>query len=778
MTRTGMHVRLLVVVLALCCSAVVAAADGSDAVAAKTKTKAATGAATLEEVTADPARVWTRFLAEADLGPAYGHYDAIDAVGYTHIAVDADGCRDHAAELRAAVAAVPVSIALHRAAMMCAEAVGDAAMADREAMALAALSKHALAALGDSAWSRPVAVLSPRDVYALIMLLGYEFSYEYYKGADPVRYLPLVVAAWDAEAKVERHIAFDFIDTAAAIDRDDEYSGYPFQRHLLANAFVSAQQKGGETVGADMTAVMAALSTDDISERISKLREGAGHGGMSSLTNWMVVCGSQKIPGCGDGLIDALLPLAEREQALPMALLALAYAEGLGIDRDMKAAEIMLDAADRRWHQRGASATYAALDALMHGGKYSSFALGRLRKAADAGHSTAAALWVAERMSGDTKRMLDADDIAVLERPSNNGTGIGYAMLAEYYAKRGMTSAAEAARDKAAEHGHAGSQRERAIAIIRNGGGKAPSASWLPTMIAAAQGGDAYAMRFLANEAVNAQEWKRAASWLLAAVDAADIDAIYDLGRLYERDHSELPGGLDDAIEIYEALTANEGEAGAEARRRLALLASSGRGMKRNPKRSLAWLQPDAERGDVKSQALLGSLLVKGADGVAGIASGERWLTKAIASGSSEARNDYALWLHNRADSTPETRKRAVALLREAGPGAGPDAGASLTIQNNLAWILCVSAHGDTRNPGAGLEVAKRMAPAELSPGEIDTVAACYAATGDFINAAKLQQRAIDGLPRDKDDKPQGGQGMFDRLELYRAGKAYIETRE
>ena len=774
--RAVLRIRPLVVLLALCCSAAAAQAVGSDAVADKTKAKAKTavGSATLEEVTADPARVWTRFLAEADLGPAYDRYDAIDAVGYTHTAVDADACRDQAAELRDAVVAVPVSIVLHRVAMMCAEAVGDAAMAEREAAALASLSKHALAAQGDSAWGRPVAVLSPRDVYALVMLLGYEFRYEYYKGVDPKRYLPLVVAAWDPEAKVERHIAFDFIDATAAIDRDDEYSGYPFQRHLLANSFVGAQQKGGEIVGADMAAVTAALSTDDMGQRIIKLREGAGRGGVSSLTNWMVVCGVQKIPGCGDGLIDALLPLAEREHALPMALLAMAYAEGMGIGRDMKSAETLLDAADRHWHQRGASATYAVLDNMMHGGKYSVFALGRLRKAADAGQPTAAALLAAERMPDDPKRMLGAEDIAVLERPSNNGTGLGYAMLAEYYAKRGMTSAAEAARNKAAEYGHAASQRDRALAAIREGGGKAPKAAWWPSMTAAAQGGDAYAMRFLANEAVGAQEWKRAASWLLAAVDAGDIDAIYSLGRLYENENSELAGGLDNAIETYEALAANEGETGAEARRRLALLSSQGRGMKRNPKRAIAWLQPDADRGDVKSQAVLGSLLVNGADGAAGVAPGERWLVKAIAAGSSDARNDYGMWLHNRADSTPESRKRAVALLREA----GPDADDSLTIQNNLAWILCVSAHGDTRDPAAGLEVAKRMESAELPPGEIDTVAACYAATGDFVNAAKLQQRAIDGLPRHGKDKAQGGQGMFKRLELYRAGKAYIETRE
>lgn len=87
-----------------------------------------------------------------------------------------------------------------------------------------------------------------------------------------------------------------------------------------------------------------------------------------------------------------------------------------------------------------------------------------------------------------------------------------------------------------------------------------------------------------------------------------------------------------------------------------------------------------------------------------------------------------------------------------------------------------MSAHDDTRDPAAGLVIAKQMEDGKLDPAELDTVAACHAATGDHAHAARLQQRVIDGLPRDAAGKPQGGQGIFDRLELYRAGKAYIET--
>jgi hypothetical protein len=224
-----------------------------------TGAKASTGAATPEEVVADPQRVWTRFLAEAELGAAYERYDVVDAVGYDGKSVQADACRDQAQTLREAVVAVPVSIAVHRVAMLCAEATGDDAAADRETAALAALSKYALATRGDTNWHRPIAVLSPRDIYALIAVLGYEFLYEYYNDLHPARYFPLVVAVWDTQAKVERHLAFDFVDAAFSIDRDDAYAGFPFQRNLLADAFLKGQSKGDSIAAADLLAAQASF---------------------------------------------------------------------------------------------------------------------------------------------------------------------------------------------------------------------------------------------------------------------------------------------------------------------------------------------------------------------------------------------------------------------------------------------------------------------------------------------------------------------------------------
>jgi TPR repeat protein len=775
-SRFALHRRIVAAVFAFSaigvCSVATSAEKGEPAAAvAKTAHSAGAGAATLDEIVADPERVWARFLAEADLGKAYAHYDVLDAVGYTYATVDADRCREQDKTLREAVRALPVSIAIHRAAMLCADATGDAAVAESEATALAVLSRHALTSRGDAAWHRPVPVLSPRDIYALIALLGYEFRYEYYKSLHPRRYLPMVVAAWDPEARVERHIAFDFIDPTYHISRDDTYSGYPFQRHVLADAFVQMQSKGGEAVAVDMLAMQAAFTAASVDEGLGHLREGAAQGGIASLSNWMLRCVSDKTPHCEDGLIDALLPLAEKEYAAPMALLALAYAEGIGVKRDARSAETLLEAADKRWHARGASVMFAAMSNLIHPGDRNDFVTRRLGMAAEAGNAEAELMLVVAKLLPDGERALTAQEISVLERPSSNDVGLGYSVLAEHYGKRGMTEQMNAASRKAADHGYATAQRERALMAIREGGGKVARDVWWADMAAAAHGGDAYAMRYLSNEAANAKDWKGAAGWLLAAAASGDLLSLYAIADLYQTGEPGLPAGLDTAVKTYEALASDQGENGAQARRRLAALAMQGRGMKRNPKRAIEWLQVDAARGDAESQLQLATIHLRRDFEGADIAEGRRWIERAIAGGSSFAKSVYGQWLASRAGSTREDRARGLALLREAAAGDDPVA------RNNFAWALCVSAADDVRDPAAGLRIAKVMEtdPA-LEPGDVDTVAACYAANGDFAAAVRLQQRAIDGLPRDDKGKPQGGQGIFDRLDLYRAGKTYLDT--
>ena len=139
-------------------------------------------------------------------------YEVLDTVGYDNASVEAEGCRTNADALRDAVAQAPVSIALRRAAMLCAEAHGDDAAAERAMAPLAALSKLALSGVTDNPQGAVIRVLNHSDVYALVRTMGLEWRYEYYESHHMARTFPFVVAAWDPQKKVERHLRFDWID--------------------------------------------------------------------------------------------------------------------------------------------------------------------------------------------------------------------------------------------------------------------------------------------------------------------------------------------------------------------------------------------------------------------------------------------------------------------------------------------------------------------------------------------------------------------------------------
>ncbi len=93
--------------------------------------------------------------------------------------------------------------------------------------------------------------------------------------------------------------------------------------------------------------------------------------------------------------------------------------------------------------------------------------------------------------------------------------------------------------------------------------------------------------------------------------------------------------------------------------------------------------------------------------------------------------------------------------------------------QNNLAWLLATRAPADGGNPSQSLALAQRAC--ELSGNRLapylDTLAAAYAATGQFSNAVATAQQAVD-LARVA-RQPQVAREIQARLDSYRSGKAY-----
>jgi TPR repeat protein len=733
---------------------------------------------TMEVASADGAAMWHEFLAEADAETAFDVFDLIEEIGYDTRAVDKEACQSRRAELAEAVQRAAVSIAARHAALLCAQAMGDAPWAAREEAALEALSRLALSQVSDVYSARPIRALVALDGYALIANLGLEYSYGYYVGLAPALYMPFVIVAWDPEAQIERHFAFDSVDVSNAIVRNDTYSGFPYQRTQLVQALVEAQAKGEQIVGVDIAAAIEASQTAGIAAKVAKLRLAAEAGGIQSASLWMALCEDQPTSNCADGLVDALLPGAEARQALPMAQLAYAYAKGIGVERDESAAASLLDAADRRWPRAGASALFASYWLMRGKDDASAFLAARIDVAHKAGNRNIDNVVLLKRISADAKPLLDAPQLAHLAKPENNARGAGESLLAKYYAKNGDTAKELEWTARAAGHGDADAMADYGSRLMRGEGVAKDLDAGRKMLSDAAHGGNAFAARMLSHLSTETGDWKQAVHWLLAPMVAGNIPALLDGARIYEYERPGFEGELPRAVSIYRSL-ADENDV-SEARRRLAAMAVAGRGMEKSVESAQAWLRKDADRGDHESEAMLGAMILHGAFGKVDEAEGRKWMERAIAANEPGAHADYGTWLFNK-KATTESRLQAIEVWQR-----GVEADDDLAM-NNFAWALCTTPQDNDRDPKRGSEIAARMGtPEDLDAGSLDTVAACRAATGDFPEAVRMQRLALRMFeehatslgPKAEPEMAPTLKRVRERLALYEANKPYLEPPE
>jgi tetratricopeptide (TPR) repeat protein len=98
------------------------------------------------------------------------------------------------------------------------------------------------------------------------------------------------------------------------------------------------------------------------------------------------------------------------------------------------------------------------------------------------------------------------------------------------------------------------------------------------------------------------------------------------------------------------------------------------------------------------------------------------------------------------------------------------------TTLNDLAWMLATTPNGRLRNGRRAVVFAQKSCALTnwSNAFSIDTLAAAYAAAGDFSQAVKFQQRAIDML--DPKDRAIQLPGMKSRLQLYASHQAYTSS--
>lgn len=733
-----------------------------------------------EQLIADPAAGWEAFLQHGN-ADAYDAYAVLASVGYHPNGVDGAACGEHATELDAAVRMAPVSIALRRAAMLCAEATGRDDTAEAQMAVLAALSRHAWSQVSGLSTARPIRILAATDAYAWLHASGLEFRYDFYGSHRPERYLPMTVAAWDPELGKEKRFSFDFVDTGYRLDRESAFSGYPIQRAAIAEAFIEGQAQGGEALAADIRAIREARLVSSPAAKRDLLRAASSEGGILSGAAWLVTCETHALEGCGEGFVDTWLPYAEQKHVLPMVMLSYAYAHGIGTTPDPDMADALLDAAVELSYQGYASVEYAQLWRAANEGATPASLVDRLLDAERDGEPNARSLLVFDHFrqaTADASYVVPAESIGHLSKPRPDGIGLEFSLLADYYQGRGEEALSLEWRKKGAAAGYPEDQYLVAVDLMEKDKTDAGRARVRELMVLAAQGGNPDAQRYLAHQSSRQGRWSEVEGWLLDAAQNGDPAAIFDLASVYEWGYPGVVGTVESSVAAYTAIADNdEGAQGAEARRRLAAMAVAGRGMPKDPAKARAWLLLDAQQEDHESQSLLGSLMLQGEFGDVDKAEGIRWMEQAIAADTPSAYVDYGAWLYY-VDKTPGSRMKGVRMWEDA------HAKGITLASNNLAWARCTSADPEVLDAQRGLEVAMAMGnPRALGPAEVDTVAACHAAAGEFERARELQSLAIEQvaiqLPADGGadvgDVAATLEGFRQRLALYAGNQGYVE---
>jgi len=95
-----------------------------------------------------------------------------------------------------------------------------------------------------------------------------------------------------------------------------------------------------------------------------------------------------------------------------------------------------------------------------------------------------------------------------------------------------------------------------------------------------------------------------------------------------------------------------------------------------------------------------------------------------------------------------------------------------LAFRNDLAWLLATSADDRSRDGVRAVELATAVVSESPSddPGFLDTLAAAYAETGDFVSATRISARALERLEAQRADE--ATLGMYrEHLTAFEAGR-------
>lgn len=711
----------------------------------------------------EPARDWPRFLGQAEVNEALGSYDVLEKMYDPETGMTPE-CGAQFAALDRSIRVAPVGIALWRAGEVCARLVKDAGATAFYGEGVSRLAAFALAKDSVGPWNPPIRVLRIDDITALVEATGFESLYVYEDRGRSPEHMVIVHALWDEESKRERHLGFDFLDTIFRLKNPERLAGYPAYKVAMRKSFEAAMSAGEDEFGKDVLAA-SSVRGKPASTAVASLRAPAVAGGLSSLRSWLGYCHYQPYDGCADGLVDALLPLAEQQLAMYNVQLAVAYARGLGVKKDLDAALTLVDAAERRWGGGNALAQFA--EQLGFDQPLPAQLMERLARAATAGGGRAGMARLNSLTSGQKGNKLSGAALAAALSLAEQGFADARIAAYRHFREVGEVPRAMAYLRAAAESGHADGMERYATELMLGEHVPRDLPAGRALMLKAANAADWAAMEFVGDEAFRAKRWAEAEAWYASGASDGDDDAVAGLLRVYEEQRPGLAKGPADALAIYEGIAAIS-----EPRyRRMYADFLLHKAQKRNPAKARELLEGDAAKGDRQSKFALARAMILGEFGKPDVAAGFEMIEKAMAEDESgEVADALAYFLYYK-QRTPEARKRALDIERALAKRNYPPG------LNNLAWWLCTSADKSVHAPAEGLEVARKLGdPDKLGISALDTVAACHAAVGQFDRAIELETKVLHTSARYPLSVEDGE--VERRLQGFREGRPYIEPAE
>ncbi|WGL15880.1 tetratricopeptide repeat protein [Microbulbifer bruguierae] len=175
-----------------------------------------------------------------------------------------------------------------------------------------------------------------------------------------------------------------------------------------------------------------------------------------------------------------------------------------------------------------------------------------------------------------------------------------------------------------------------------------------------------------------------------------------------------------------------------------------------------------AERQYSRAGFLLSNLYLNGKHVPYNPSIAQKWLTQAAKNGSLPAKILELQINYGKEDSSEKKTLIREKQTELAGSLKNKE-------KNEIAWAMATHSYQPFRDGEFSVWVMEGMLDSEgqLPPAYLDTLAAAYAATGNFEDAVKTQSQAIEMIEV-RSSEPVA-KGFFDRLALYENKKQYIQ---